>query len=183
MKNEEKKNGNIVECIYRRYRVQSPGGVTIEVESDKPLSGRTTRALLDDDNEIGSFFENHRIIDVTTIKNLPNKPVHKQRAARVQETIRAKRSEVSIDPLGRINHMLQMSDTFTRLDYQKFMQTEHKVPMSAYMGHNDIEAALALKKLESVGRAGRRGHCKYRVIDQTEINEDQYKALLKEQKR
>lgn len=171
------KNGNIVECIYRRYRVRSPGGTTIEVESEKPLSGRTTRVLLEEDHEIGSFFENHKIIDVASIKNQPMKPVYKQKA------IRARRSEASVNPLDRINHMLQMPDRFTRLDYQKHMQAECKVKMSTYMGHNDIELALALKKLEPLGKAGIRGLRQYRVIDQTEINRDQYRSVLKEQKK
>lgn len=175
MKNEETENGNIIECVYRRYRVQSPGGVTIEVESTKPLSGRTTHVLLEEDNEIGSFFENHKIIDVISVKNQPKKPVYKQK------TIRAERPEVSINPLDRVNHMLQMPDQFTRLDYQKYMRTEHKIKLSDFMGHNDIEAALALNKLEVMGRFRRLRQ--YRIKDQTEIDKDQYRTILRDQKR
>lgn len=177
MKNEDTKNGNIIECIYRRYRVQSPGGTTIEVESTKPLSGRTMRTLLEDDYEIGSFFDNHKIIDVTNIENRPKKPVYRQK------TIRAERTETSINPLDRINHMLQMPDQFTRLDYQKYMQTECKIKISTFMCNNDIEAALALNKLEIMGRAGRRGLRQYRIKDQTDISRDQYSTLLKEQRK
>lgn len=175
MKNEETENGNIIECIYRRYRVQLPGGTTIEVESTKPLSRQTTHVLLDEDNEIGSFFENHKIINVVNVENRPKKPVYKQK------TIRAEKSEVSINPLDRVNHMLQMPDQFTRLDYQKYMQTEYKVKLSTFMCHNDIETALALNKLEIMGRFHRLRQ--YRIKDQTEIDKDQYRTILRDQKR
>ncbi len=175
MKNGETENGNIVECIYRRYRVQLPGGTTIEVESTKPLSRQTTHVLLDEDSEIGSFFENHKIINVVNVENRPKKPVYRQK------TIRTKRPEVSISPLDRLNHMLQMPDKFTRLDYQKYMRTEYKIKLSDFIGHNDIETALALNKLEAVGRFHRLRQ--YRVIDQTVINKEQYRSLLKDQRK
>ena len=43
---------NIVECICRRYRVQTPGGMVVEVESDKPLSTQLNAKLLEEEPEI-----------------------------------------------------------------------------------------------------------------------------------
>lgn len=175
MKNEETKNGNIIECIYRRYRVQSPGGMTIEIESKKPLSGRATRTLLEEDNDIGSFFENYKIIEISNVESLPEK--------RVPEIGRFSKSrEKNINPLERLNYLLQMPGEFTRVDYQSYIQTRYRVKMSNFMGHNDIEAALALNKLEIIGKVKTRGLRQYRIIDQTEINKDQYRSILKSQK-
>lgn len=175
MKNEDTKNGNIIECIYRRYRIQLPGGTTIEVESTKPLNGQATRMLLEEDNDIGSFFENYKIIDVNNVENRSKKQVYRQK---ITKTVKP---EIGVNPLDRLNHMLQMHDQFTRLDYQKYMRTEHKVKLSDFMGHNDIEAALALNKLEIMGRFHRLRQ--YRIKDQTEIDKDQYRTILRDQKR
>ena len=56
--------GNIVECIKRTYRIQTPNGIKMEVESEKLLSGATTARLLEDDSYISSFLENCKILDV-----------------------------------------------------------------------------------------------------------------------
>jgi len=175
MKNEEVKNGNIIECVYRRYSVQLPGGMVIEVESAKPLSGQMTHILLEED-DIGSFFENYKIIAISKVEDRPDE--------RVQKVGRLRKSrERSIGPLERLNSLLLMPGDFTRIDYQEYMQTKCKVKMSTFMGHSDIEAALALNKLEALGKTKDSRFHQYRVIDQTQINKDQYITLSKDQRK
>lgn len=176
MKNEDTKNGNIIECIYRRYRVQAPGGMTIEVESTKPLSEQVTHVLLEEDNEIGSFFENHKIIEMSEVKNRPKKHMRE-----INHLTKSRKR--SIEPLERLNRLLQMPGEFTRIDYQKYMQTTHRAKMSNFMGHSDIDAALALNKLEIAGKVRIRRLRQYRVIDQTDIDRNQYRTLLESQKK
>ncbi len=57
--------GSQIECIKRIYKIQTPEGIRIEVESEeRPISGVITAKLLQEDKEISSFFEKCKIVGI-----------------------------------------------------------------------------------------------------------------------
>lgn len=212
--------GSIIECIKRIYRVQTPNGVKMDVESEeRSLSGAITAKLLQEDNEISSFFEKCKILGVNILheekiskdrvhtleKGSLLDSAHKKSKKRLKKHKKEKKtykknrkeqkkakleiSEIKIEelqeekrlsPFERLNVLLKMEGEFTRPDYQKFMEVATQ-KMSDYMGHEDIEAALLLKKIEITGeKVG--GFRKYKVIDTNPVDKDTYKQIIKEHK-
>lgn len=84
------------------------------------------------------------------------------------------KKEGQMTPLDRINRMLKIEGEFTRPDYQRMLEQDSQ-KMSAFMGHNDIEEAVRLRRIEPSGRSER--FMKYRVIDQTPIDEHTYRNM------
>lgn len=168
-------NENIIECIGRKYRVQTRGGMIVEVESTKPLSSKLTHELLQEDNDINSFFSEHKIMSirqmVTPTKNIQEKEIESKRTP--------KRGKFS--PRQRLNNLLKMKGVFTREDYQKHMLEIYGVKIEKFMAYDDIRDAIVAKRLEiTEGKIGRAR--KYRVLDPTDIDENLYKTLMKDVK-
>lgn len=170
---------NKIECIYRVYRIQSPEGFVVEVESRKPLDEETNAKLLEKDEEIMSFFESHKIIGYKETITPKTTPKEVGRAEQISDT-RSKYERLT--PLQRLNHLLQMKGEFTRIDYQKYLEDKCNIKVSDFMGHSDIEAALRLSRIEDTGNTGHREHRIYKVIDSTEVDNSLYRTLLKEKK-
>ena len=189
--------GNIVECIKRIYKIQTSNGIKMEIESEKPLSGITTAKLLEDDNEIGCFLENCKILDVEIpqekmfVKPYKNRSKRKLKKKNKKTFLPKERSEIPdqniqeeeiqkdrITPCDRINVMLTMEGEFTRVDYQKVMEEKgHK--MSNFMGHEDIETAILLRRIEQTGEKIGRGLRKYRIIDAMPVEDYMFRKILK----
>lgn len=197
--------GNIVTCIKRIYNIQMPNGIKMEVESEKPLSGATTAKLLEDDNEISTFLENIKILDVkiskekaiirrnTSYNNKPNKKLKKGAKPRNGTIFKKKninldrkiapgdknvQSENRLTPCDRINMMITMDREFTRLEYQKFIE-DKGYKMSNFMGYGDIEDAVLLKRISPTGEKIGRGRKKYRIMDIIPVEEYMYRKILK----
>ena len=200
--------GNIVTCIKRVYQIQMPNGIKMEVESEKPLSGVTTAKLLEDDNDISSFLENVKILDVkvphdrpatikkSSYKKKPNKKLKKEKRALLKKIERGrldivpKEQEINSEdktqekleggliPCDRINMMTTMEGEFTRLDYQKFIEDKGH-KMSDFMGHGDIEDALLLKRIAPTGEKIGKGRRKYRIIDVMPVEQYMFRKILK----
>lgn len=166
---------NIVECICRRYRVQTPGGVIIEVESDKPISTQLNAKLLEEDLEINQFFKHHKILGTRQI-------VRTIGPQKTEIHPRIIKSDGTLSPRQRLNMLLKMKGEFTRQDYIKFLFEDCKYKLNKWTSHNDIKDALHMHKIEIVEeRKGKDGR-KYRVVDPTEIEESLYQKLLQDRK-
>lgn len=201
--------GNIVICTKRTYQIQMSNGIKMDVESEKPLSGATTAKLLEDDNDIGSFLENIKILDVKAPKErvtILKKSSYKKRLKKKlkksatqkkmrrsvldlvpkeqeidQEGTASEKSESRLTPCDRINIMITMEGEFTRLDYQKFMEDKgHK--MSDFMGHGDIEEAVLLKRIAPTGEKIGKGQKRYRIIDVMPVEQYMFRKILKSHK-
>ena len=167
---------NIVECICRRYRVQTPGGTVIEVESDKPISTQLNAKLLEEDTEINEFFTHHKILGTRQLIRTSGPQKDDLRPPRIIN------KDGTLNPRQRLNHLLKMKGEFTRQDYIKFLFDNTQYKLNKWTSHNDIKDALHLNKIELVGdRKGRDGR-KYRVADSTEIEEPIYQKLLQDRK-
>lgn len=167
---------NIVECICRRYRVQTPGGAVIEVESYKPISTQLNAQLLEEDTEINEFFKHHKILGTRQMV----KTAGPQKTDSVSPRIISK--DGTLNPRQRLNQLLKMKGEFTRLDYIKFLFDSCQYKLNKWTSHNDINDALHLNKIELIGdKKGRNGR-KYRVVDSTEIEESLYQKLLQDRK-
>ena len=170
-------NENIIECICRKYRIQNRGGLIVEVESTKPLSGKITSELLEEDAEINSFFKDHRIVGIRHVVVTPSK--YQKEEAKIEQKLSPKKGRFT--PMQRLNHVLKMKGEFTRDNYQKHMLEIYGVKIGKYMAYDDIRDALASKRLEITGgKIGRERT--YRVVDPTDVDETLYKTLLKDQK-
>lgn len=170
-------NGNIIECICRKYRVQARGGLTVEVESTKPLSGKITSELLEEDAGINSFFKDHRIVGIRQAVVTPHK--YQKEEAKIEQKLAPKKGKFT--PRQRINHVLKMKGEFTRDNYQKHMLDMYGVKIGKYMAYDDIRDALDSKRLEITGgKVGRERT--YRVVDPTDVDETLYKTLLNDRK-
>ena len=203
--------GNIVQCIKRTYRIQMPNGIKMEVESEKPLSGVITAKLLEEDNDISSFLENVKILDVNiprektavfkkSSKKKPKKKLKREKIALLKKAkyrdldIVPKEQEINSEdktseksgnkktPCDRINMMITMEGEFTRLDYQKFME-DKGYKMSDFIGHGDIEDAVLLKRIVTTGEKIGKGRKKYRIIDVMPVEQYMYRKILKNPKR
>lgn len=175
-------NRNKIECIYRIYRIQSPEGFVVEVESRKPLDEETNAKLLEKDEEIMTFFESHKIVSYKETK-IPKeiKEIEEiEQIEQIEQIHKIRSKDKRLTPLQRLNHLLQMKGEFTRIDYHKYIEKKCNIKMSDFMGHSDIEAALKIGRIEELGTAGR--HRLYKVLDSTEVDESLHKTLLKEKK-
>ena len=168
------RNGNTIECICRKYRVQAKGGMIIELESTKPLSEQLTNELLQEDDDINSFFSNHKIMYVGQMATIPIKNLQDNE---VENKLIP--NKVRYSPMQRLNSMLKMKGEFTRDDYQKYMFEKYGVTIEKFKAHYDIRDALSYKRLEIAESKGGRSR-KYRVLDPTEMDEDTYKSLMRE---
>ena len=167
-----KENENEIECIERKYRVKMPGGLIVEVESTKPLSVQMTHELLEEDNEIDSFFTHHKIMNMRQVVASPIKDTH---GTIIGGKVGPKKGIFT--PMQRLNNMLKMTGEFTRKDYQKHMLDMYNVNVPRHMSHDDINRAIKSKRIELIaGKMGSPG--KYRVVDPVDIDENLYKSLL-----
>lgn len=172
-------NENTIECICRKYRVQSRGGLIVEVESTKPLSGQITQELLEEDNEIDSFFANHRIVGVRQAVVTPSKYKKEEEEDKIASKFAPKKGKFT--PRQRLNHVLKMKGEFTRDNYQRHMFDTYGVKIEKFMAYDDIRDAMASKRLEITG--GKVGRARtYRVVDPTDVDETLYKTLMKDHK-
>jgi hypothetical protein len=168
---------NIVECICRRYRVQTPGGMVVEVESDKSLSTQLNAKLLEEEPEINEFFKYHKILGIRQIiRNNKNK----RTTDFIEPKIIAK--DGTLSPRQRLNQLLKMTGEFTRQDYIDSLFTNFRYKLNKWTSHNDIKYALHLNKIEIV--LERKGHNSrlYKVIDTEEVEESLYNKLLQDRK-
>ena len=178
MKNNNEKE-TIIECVCRTYRIKTPGGLIAEVESTKPLSIQLTHELLEEDNEIDSFFDNHRIIGMRHMV-----ASHETQETQVKERKIAEKiiyDQGSMTPRQRLNNLLKMKGEFTRKDYQNYMLDVNRVKIEKYMAYHDIRDAISAKRLVvAEGKSGRSQ--KYKVTDPIEIDEKLYKTIINEHK-
>lgn len=168
---------NIIECIARRYRVQTPGGMIVEVESDKPLSTQLNAKLLEEEKDINEFFKRRRILAVRQIvRSSPNQ----QKSSLEPPIIIAK--DGSLSPRQRLNQLLKMRGEFTRQNYIDSLFDNFQYKLNKWTSHNDMKDALRLNKIEIVTE--RKGHNSrlYKVIDNTEVEESLYEKLLQDRK-
>lgn len=174
--NAEKKVENIVECTCRMYRVQTPGGLIVEVESKTPLSNGLHQKLLEEDIEINNFFKSHTILGV---RRIIRPPPGQQRTTDVPKIFS---KDGNLSPRQRLNQILQMKGEFTRQDYIKYLQEEFQFKINKWTSHNDIQDALKLNKIQiAQDRKGKSGR-KYRVVDIEEVGDSLYKKLLEDRK-
>ena len=166
---------NIIKCICRRYRVQTPGGTVIEVESDAPISSQLNAKLLEEDTYINEFFKHHKVLGIRQMVMTagPQKDLRPPRIINKDGTL---------NPRQRLNHLLKMKGEFTRKDYIKFLFDNSQYKLNKWTSHNDIKDALRLNKIELLeDRKGRDGRV-YRVVDSTEVEESIYQKLLQDRK-
>lgn len=174
--NDNREKETVIECVGRRYRVNMPGGIVTEVESTKPLSRQMNRDLLEEDNEIGSFFSNYKITSVRhVVTPMKNDVKHEEI---VNKHVSDKKM---LTPRQRINALLKMSGEFTRDDYQKYMLDAHGVKIAKFMAYDDIRDAIKVKRLILTGEKSGRAKT-YKVVDAVEVDEQLYKTIIKEHK-
>lgn len=173
-KNNEKEA--IIECICRIYRVHMPGGIVADVESIKPLSIQMTHELLEEDNEIDSFFSHYKITGLRHVVTPIEKVIQ-------NDEIVNKRvfSQRGLSPMQRLNSLLKMNGEFTREDYQKYMFDMHRIKIEKFMAYDDLRDAIKAKRLVKVEEKSGRMQ-RYKVIDPIEIDEQLYKTIIKEHK-
>ena len=170
---------NIVECTYRRYRVQTPGGMIIEVESDKPLSTQLNAKLLEEEPEIDEFFKHHNILGTRQIMRSNINP----QKTRAREEPRIIAKDGTLSPRQRLNQLLKMKGEFTRQDYIDSLFDNFKYKLNKWTSHDDMKDALRINKIEIISqRKGHNGKL-YKVIDTVEVEESLYKKLLQDRKQ
>lgn len=175
--NNEKTIGNIVECLYRVYRVQTPDGLIVEVKSDEQLSHKLLQQLIEEDIDMDGFFKHHTILGA---RRLIRPPVDIQKKTDGEHNMLTKNG--TLNPRQRLNVLLKMTGVFTRLDYVKFLDDNYRVKLKKWTSHNDIQDAVKLNRLETVEGEEVGKVRKYRVIDPEEIGESLYKKLLEDRK-
>lgn len=169
---------NIVECIYRRYRVQTPGGMIVEIESDKPLSTQLNAKLLEEEPEIDEFFKHYKILGA---RQLIRTNIDKQNKKDLAEP-RIIAKDGTLSPRQRLNHLLKMKGEFSRQEYIDSLFTNFQYKLNKWTSHNDIKDALRLKKIEIITERKGQTARLYKVIDSAEIEESLYKTLLQDRK-
>jgi len=175
----DKNMDNMVVCTYRRYRVQTPGGMIVEVESDKPLSTQLNAKLLEEEPEIDEFFKHHKILGARQIVR-SNIGQNKDIAGVAEPRIIA--NDGNLTPRQRLNQLLKMNGEFTRQDYINSLFTNFRYKLNKWTSHNDIKDALQLNKIQIISeRKGKRSRL-YKVIDTTEVEESLYSKLLQDRK-
>ncbi len=168
---------NIIECICRRYRVQTPGGMVVEVESDKSLSTQLNAKLLEEEPEINDFFKYHKILG---IRQIVRTNTSQKTTGLAEPRIVAK--DGTLSPRQRINQLLKMKGEFTRQDYIHSLFTNFRYKLNKWTSHSDIKDALHLKKIEIVSeRKGHNGRI-YKVTDKEDVEESLYQKLLQDRK-
>jgi hypothetical protein len=173
--NSNKEKDAVIECVCRRYRVQMPNGMVTEVESTKPLSVQMNHELLEEDNEIDSFFAHHKIMSLRHIVSQNDKQVQERKM-----TDKILFDKGSLSPRQRLNHLLKMKGEFTREDYQKYMLDVNRVKIEKFMAYDDLRDAIRIKRLEKIPeRSGRLQ--KYKVLDPVEIDENLYREIIIEE--
>lgn len=160
---------NIVECISRRYRIQSPGGMVVEVESTKPLSKYLNDKLLEVDEEISSFFMGHKILSIRQyISAKPAEP----KPPEVRPEVKPSEERIGVPSHEeRIGVLLKMEGEFTREDYQNSLESKYGVKISKSVAHYDIKKMGT--KIEYSGRIGKKE--RYRIKEE-EIKEEEIKT-------
>lgn len=170
---------NIVECICRRYRVQTPAGMVVEVESDKPLSTQLNAKILEEEPEIDQFFKYHKIL---ATRQIMKSNISSQKTV-VREEQRLIAKDGTLSPRQRLNQLLKMKGEFTRQDYIDSLFTNFHYKLNKWTSHNDMKDALHLNKVQLVSeRKGHNGRL-YRVIDDVEVEESLYQKLLQDRKQ
>lgn len=169
-------NENTIECIGRRYRVYTKGGMTLDVESSKKLSDKLNDALLKEDDAIKNFFSNNNIMNIRQVVMVPsNKP--QERPFENKLTPKGGR----FTPKQRLNHLLNMKGEFSRIDYQKYMFDIHGVVIERYTAYDDIRDAIASNRLkiteEKIGRAR-----KYKVVDPINVDDNISETMINDRK-
>ncbi len=170
---------NTIECICRRYRVQTPGGMIVEVESDKPLSTQLNAKLLEEEPEINEFFKYHKIHGT---RHIVKSNIGQQKTISLAES-RMVANDGTLSPRQRLNQLLKMKGEFTRQDYIESLFDNFRYKLNKWTSHNDIKCALRLKKIELISnRKGQQGRL-YKVIDSAEVEESIYVKLLQDRKQ
>lgn len=169
---------NIVECIRRRYRVETPGGMILEVESDKPLSTQLNAKLLEEEPEINEFFMHHNILGVRQL--VKTNLAQQKTKDLVGPKIISK--DGTLSPRQRLNQLLKMKGEFTRQDYINSLFDNFKYKLNKWTSHNDIKDALVLNKIQMVSEKKRRQGRLYKVVDTEEVEESLYQKLLQDRK-
>lgn len=169
---------NVVECICRRYRIQTPGGMIVEVESDKPLSTQLNSKLLEEEPEINQFFKYHKILGT---RQVTRSDIGRQKTINLaKQRIMAKGE--TLNPRQRLNQLLKMKGEFTRQDYIGYLFTNFRYKLNKWTSHNDIKDALILNKIEKISdRKGHNGRL-YKVIDTVEVEDSIYEKMLQDRK-
>ncbi len=169
---------NRIECISRKYKIQVPGGMIVEIESDKPLSMQLNAKLLEEEGDINEFFKHRKIIG---LRQAVRAPVGHIKATDLEAPgMMTKNGE--LNPMQRLNILLKIPGEFARIDYIKHLFDETKYKINKWTSHKDIVLALELHKIEVVKeREGKKGRI-YRVINKDEIEESLYKKLLQDRK-
>lgn len=86
-----------------------------------------------------------------------------------------------VDPLTRLNRMLEVPTEFTWPEYQGRLAA-HDVNISSSTAKDDIYKALALRRI-IIARKGRPGeHAKYSVRQKTKIQQSEYQRVIKRQR-
>lgn len=165
---------NKIECVCRRYRVQTPGGMVVEVESTKPLSMQETARLLEEDSDVDDFFKSHKILAIRQLVHVP----HTQQ----KESPRKSVKRGTLSPRQRLNQLLKLRGEFTRADYIKYLRENFQYNINRWTSYSDIQDALRLHKIEIVSdKKGTKGRI-YRVISEEEVEESLYQKLLQDRK-
>ena len=167
---------NIIECVCRRYRIQTPGGTVVDVETDKPLSQQMNLKLLEEDSDIDEFFKTHRILG--TRYKVQQSP---QRTTDLGEPKILTKSG-GLSPRQRLNQLLKMKGEFTRNDYIKFLFDSFQYKLNKWTSHNDIKDAIRLNKIQLVEHKGRGKERIYKIVDTEEIGESLYETFLQDRK-
>lgn len=172
---------NMVECTYRRYRVQTPGGMVVEVESDKHLSTQLNAKLLEEEPEIDEFFKHHKIVGMRQIVRSNMDQKRKDIAGIAEPRIMTNDGDLS--PRQRLNQLLKMKGEFTRKDYINDLFTNFRYKLNKWTSHNDIKDALLLNKIQIISEKRKGQRCRmYKVIDTEEVEESLYTKLLQDRK-
>ncbi len=161
-----------IECTCRKYRIRTNEGMIIDVESKKPIGEKAIGQLLQEVNEIDSFFSNFRIMNIRQeILISENNP---------QKTETHYSNQDKFGPMERINILLKIEGEFTNKDYMRFLFDEYNVKIARYVAFDDIITAIRSRRVERIGKSGR---CHtYRVIDPSSIDKNTYMSILKDNK-
>lgn len=160
LNNDEKRN--FIECIGRRYRIQSPSGTITEVESTKPLSKYLNDKLLEEDEGINSFFADHKILSIRQLMTAPQQPLPR----------------IVVGPKGgkfiqeqRLNHLKQMEGEFSREDFQKYLKDKFGYELNSWLWYGDIKIAKRQGIIEDLGKIHHRGPRKYKIKEEAKGSE------------
>lgn len=155
-----------ITCVLRKYHVKFAGGATIVIESEKELSEEDTRALLEQDPEIGEFVKHckitgvlhpmsHKKLDpVKKVENVPKKAEPEVKPK--PEHVKGKEQFLNVDK--RLEHLLNMPGDFTSIDYIKSLE---KVGCKISISQANYAINKVADKLETRGSDGR--YTVYRV--------------------